>query len=400
MAVVVPGRATIFRENVIVTLSYWRERTRDLDDRAIDALDKERRNLFRAVQFGLSLPQAWETTAAIAVQVIPLVNRRMYRREWLPVLQQLLDQAPPGQERWRFRLLVQFGRMLRLQRQLDQALAIHHEARMLAETVGDIHLRALVTYNLGRDYLDRRQYAAAERYSWATIEMLHEDGSSELVAQAFDILGQAARQQGDLENSLNYLTKALEIKNFVGEGTTVMRALQELANTLRAAGRQEEAIAHYKEALEKLAPTGNELDKTLINLNLGGAYFDIEEWSSAEKALRKANSAYLRQSGNIHYRAAATVSLGNVLVKQDRLVEAEGMLRESIRLWQQLNDNLNLANAMGTLGEVLAARGNTEAEEYLTKALVLLSEYRDEPRAERLRNLFQIEKDKLPRNMR
>ena len=45
-----------------------------MGDQVIEAIDRERQNLFRAVQFGLDLPQAWETTAEIALGAIPLIN--------------------------------------------------------------------------------------------------------------------------------------------------------------------------------------------------------------------------------------------------------------------------------------------------------------------------------------
>ena len=60
-------RAVAFRNSVATTLSYWREQTHEMDDQAIVVLDQERQNLFRAVQFGLSLPQVWETTASIVL---------------------------------------------------------------------------------------------------------------------------------------------------------------------------------------------------------------------------------------------------------------------------------------------------------------------------------------------
>lgn len=398
MMMAVSSGAAAFRENVVTTLAYWRERTRDLDDQAIIELDRERQNLFRAMKFGLALPQAWEYVAVIAVQAIPLVNRRMYRTEWLPILQQLLDQAPVGQEEWRIRLLVQYGRLQRMQRQLDHALEVHQEAQTLAEELSDTQLLALVTYNLGRDYLDKRQYAEAERHSLAAIDMLGETGNQKLLALAYDTLGHAARERGNLEESLDYLTKALEINRNSDDISMLGRSLASIANTLRASGRLDEAIEFYREARQVLAPTINELDKVLISLNLGGAYFEKGDWLLAELSLRQADLIYLQQSGNLHFQAMILVSLGNVLLKQKRMGESEAMLRRSVKLWQQVEDKLNLANALGSLGEVLAAQGSPEAEAYLSEALVLLAGYRDEPYAQRLRVLFQAERDKLARD--
>jgi tetratricopeptide (TPR) repeat protein len=169
----------------------------------------------------------------------------------------------------------------------------------------------------------------------------------------------------------------------------------ELANTLRASGRLDEAIGYYEEAGRILSPTASELDKVVLAVNLGGAYFEQENWSLAETTFRQANSAYLRQSGNLHYQALVTVCLGNALLKQARLVEAEAILRQSVQLWRQADDGLNLANAVGSLAEALAAQGSPEAEAYFDEALVLLESYPEEPWAESSRRFFRDERAKL-----
>jgi hypothetical protein len=83
-----------FTNSIVAGLEYWRERTRDMDDRVIAQIDGQRQNLFRAVHFGLELEAAWPAVAEVALQTVPLVNRRMYRAEWLPVLEGLLARRP------------------------------------------------------------------------------------------------------------------------------------------------------------------------------------------------------------------------------------------------------------------------------------------------------------------
>ena len=100
----------------------------------------------------------------------------------------------------------------------------------------------------------------------------------------------------------------------------------------------------------------------------------------AEKSLRQAYSPYLRQSGNLILQATAVVSLGNVLLKQERLVEAEAYLRLAIDLWRKVDDDLNLANAIGSLGEVLVLKGEAaEAILLFDEALALLERFPEHP---------------------
>ena len=93
-----------------------------MDDQAIEEVDRERQNLFRAVQHGLTLPQAWEMTADIALGAIPLINRRLYRREWIQVLEQLISHCPPDRQQKKFELLIHLGRLQRLEQNRESAM--------------------------------------------------------------------------------------------------------------------------------------------------------------------------------------------------------------------------------------------------------------------------------------
>ena len=115
----------------------------------------------------------------------------------------------------------------------------------------------------------------------------------------------------------------------------------------------------------------------------------------AEEAFRQSYSPYLRQSGNLHYQAYLATYLGNVLLKQERFVEAEAYMRQGVTLWRQMNDDLSLANAVGSLGEVLVAQGDAAAAIPLfDEALVLLKRFQEHSRAKGLQELFEDERKK------
>jgi len=389
--------STEFRESIIAGLEYWQARTQDMDDQVIAQIDGQRQNLFRVVRFGLALDGAWALVASVALQTVPLVNRRLYREEWIPVLEAALARCPDDDLSLKFDLLIQLGRMQRLERRFADASRTLERANALARDWGDAAALARAYYNLGRLCLDRRQYEESERYSTDALDILEdlEDADQTLLAWTLDSLGRINRARGDYVEAAKYLTRRLDVERAVGDPTGIARALSELGNNQRISGQLDEAINSFREAGHLLAPTANELDKTLIQLNLGGTYFDKEEWLLAEQALRQAYSPYLRQSGDLLHRATATANLGNVLLKQERLVEAEAYLRLSIDLWRQVDDELNLANAVGSLGEVLALKGETnEAIQLFDEALAVLSKYPNHAWAMGSLKIFEAERAK------
>lgn len=98
-------------------------------------------------------------------------------------------------------------------------------------------------------------------------------------------------------------------------------------------GQLNEAVATLEQVAGLLAPTNNELDKVLVNIDLESAYYRQGSWGRAEQTFRKAFLPYLRQSGNLEYQAYLNTSLGNTLLKQERLTKVEIHMRQAVDLW-------------------------------------------------------------------
>ena len=71
------------------------------------------------------------------------------------------------------------------------------------------------------------------------------------------------------------------------------------------------------------------------------------------------------------------------------MAEAEPYLRQSLPLWQALDDSLNRGNSLATLAELLTAQEKTEeACALYQEALALLANQRTTPRGDRLYQEF------------
>ena len=169
--------------------------------------DPERQNLYRAVQYGLGLSEAWPLVADVALQSTPFVRRRMLGSEWVPILGKLLARCPENDLRRRFKLLIRLGQLHRLNMKLESARSTLQEAEVAAGRLDDKNAQAETTYNLCRNYWRGRQYAEAERCARATLEILSDFEGAEawLLAEGNRMLGVIADRRGELDKAEAFL---------------------------------------------------------------------------------------------------------------------------------------------------------------------------------------------------
>ena len=79
-----------FVHSLNAALAFWRRR---VDGEAPARLERDRHNLYRAVQLGLTLPHTQPSAMVLAANAFPFVYARGYWREWLPVVEQAASGA-------------------------------------------------------------------------------------------------------------------------------------------------------------------------------------------------------------------------------------------------------------------------------------------------------------------
>jgi tetratricopeptide (TPR) repeat protein len=385
-----------FVASLRAALAFWQPR---LDVEPAPRLDPERHNLFRAVQFGLALPATRARAAEVVAAAFPFVRARGYWREWLPLLEQARavgDELPPAAH---IRLLNRLGFLRRLNRKLDDALIAHREALAVARCSGDPVQLAWTHAYLGRALCEARHYADAEEHLHAAsqrVEGMDGERVERLIAFVHHWLGVVTYHLGRLPEAQDRLERALALRRQFGRPLLLSETLHDLANVHRAAGAYEEALTCYEEALSQLEGTGYRLERMMIHHSVGALHFSRKAYFLAEAAFRAIDFPFLRETGNVHMQAMVLVSLGNSLLYQEQYREAAATLRDSVSLWRQLQDDLELANAIGSVGEALAALGNhAEAAAAFDEALALLAQFPTDARAGRLRTLFTAELEKV-----
>ncbi|MCA9938116.1 MAG: tetratricopeptide repeat protein [Anaerolineales bacterium] len=382
---------TEFAQDVAANLHYWQtylgERT--TDDKHDFSL--ERLNLIYAVEFGLSLPQTAAITWDLLLTLYVLVEQAGYWTEWIPLYERATQQTGHIPTELHGRLLLRLGALYRLTRQLTPAIQTHQSAAQVAQILDDQYLLASVWANLSEDYRYKRAYHEAEQYARQSLAVFRRYEAGYEAACVHNTLGLLFWGQRDWSTAEFHLRQALEMGGRMLHVGMLARWLNNLAIILQNLEKFDEAQFYYEQArnyLEGAADTRAHLD---VLLSYGSFYAKQKHWHKAQSIFQEVEIT-LRQK-RLHlpaYSALVAYNLGNVLLYQNKLDEAARKLQESIVLYRELPEQIMLARALGTLGELFLAKGRHEdAQPLYNEAITLLLVESHNPEAQQLRQALE-----------
>ncbi len=386
-----------FARSVAANLAYWLAKTDEIGEETVHELDQERHNLWRAVRFGLDLEATRCAAAELILQVYQLIERRGYWQRWIPLLEMAVDSCSDEGEALIVHLLDRLGQCYRLNRQWDESVRRHQQEAEIAQSLGAARLLAKAHLNLSQTYWSLRQYDEAKAYGERALDGFEQtEGDAEQLGATLSMLGLIALGRGELETAESWLTKASDTYRSINHTVFLARTLMNLTITLERASRFEEALATGQEAWSVLEPTTYELDKARLQITLGTLYMDLQQWSQAEAAYRRADSPAVRRSGDAYLMAMAANNLGSVLMKLGRLEESNRALMRSIELARRSGGRLMLANSLGSMAETkLAMNCVEEALPYLEEAIAIASEFPDDGWGRQLLEEYRAMREKL-----
>lgn len=389
--------SALFAESIAANITYWQTRLREPSDEEIKAIDLDRTNLYRAIEFGMGLPVTWHDAANLVVQCFPFIIQRGYYRDWIPVLEKLTSGCVREDLALKGRLLDQLGLMYRRNRQLDESIASHLEEERIGEQLDDSSRKSFARMQLSAVYWRKRQYETAEKYGLAALEGFSGlDDNKEKVASCFINLGNIALGRGDLKLAEERVKQSIELYRQLENPVELANALKNLATISETAGEYDEALLILIEVVDILAPTELEIDKAAIEINIGTLYFRKEQLDLAEAAFRRADSPYMKEFGPVYYRALTANNLGNVYLLREEWERAERHLRISVRLFRKAKAQINLANSLSGIAEALVGMDKPdEAIPLYDEAIEIVVAHPDDAWAQRLQQEFIGARDKL-----
>jgi len=181
----------------------------------------------------------------------------------------------------------------------------------------------------------------------------------------YNLLGSAYHLKGDLENALLYFSKSLRFAEELGDKSSELAQLNNIALIFLKEGELDKALDYLDKSLELAT---NENDKASRYNNIGVIYSDKGEYVKAVDYFKKAIESYTQCDSYVG-SAQAMLNLGNTYRKMKDFNNAYFYLQEGLKMVQKAEDKFWEAVGYGNLGWYFKDQGNKKlAKDYLSKA--------------------------------
>ncbi|NQV16642.1 tetratricopeptide repeat protein [bacterium] len=212
-------------------------------------------------------------------------------------------------------------------------------------------------------------YAEAESLIREALFTAEEEGNLSDIASSLHNLGTILSRMARYVEALEYYSKALEIKEQLGEqGSSVATTLNQLAQVYYAIGQPQQAELLYEKSLSIVESLGDKNSEAITLSNLASVYASQDRLSEAEALYRRALA--IQESLGSWQSAKTYNNLGNLYFELRDFEHAHLALQKSITLMkQQLGEtHPDTSSVINNLAYVLAEEGKNE------EALKLFSE--------------------------
>ncbi len=382
-----------FIQSIQSGLRYWQKKTKAMGPTQLQWLDTRRHNLHQAIIFGLNQPETWEDTAKLLLQTFDFSEWHSYWQEWVSVFEQALTNAPEKETGLYGRLQNRLGQLYRLDNQLPLAKAQHQAALALAQQLQDEELLA-ITYNcIAEFHLSQKNVELTKANGQAALELTRAKPElRRLEAFTHRILGQIEGYTGNYTAAIKHYQHAGHYWREVNNHIYLARSLTDLGNAYVNNKEFSSAEKAYEEAGEIFASSEYMKDKAIVYLNLGVLHYRQEAWPEAEAAFLQINPISLQEQKEFGLLAQFYNNVGNVYLKMAQWGKASDYLTEAIKIFRQRNVEDELGNSLGTIASVYVQLGDrTRALHCFEEALALLAKFPESAWAQRLSVEFRAE---------
>ncbi|TML59076.1 MAG: tetratricopeptide repeat protein [Actinobacteria bacterium] len=185
------------------------------------------------------------------------------------------------------------------------------------------------------------------------------DVPSELRANALNMLGILAGEQGEFDDARVRFKAALEDAHAVGSTRVISSALVNLGNLAFFGGELDAARDLYKESIEYFASLDDVRGQALAKENVGLMALTADDVPEAVTWLTAALEL-AREVGDDREIGAASRSLAAAMIELGDSAQAESLLAESLALARELGEPHGIAVCLDTFAGLAATAGEVE----------------------------------------
>jgi len=330
-----------------------------------EALVEQRRYDEAVLEFETSLEAARElAVSSFAVRALAgLAWARMELGELQAAIQLLLDaralaEGPASSDVERADILFRLGVCRYKLSSIQTAAGLLDEALLLAERSGHPcdRLRAEILLWRSRCYRHQRDFLAARENVERALELAEALNDPATAANAYFQASLVADREGHPGLARSYAERARSRYEEIADRAMVGRLLNNLGAFTHLLGRSDEAVEYLKDALRVLLDQGSDVEAAHVVCSLAEIHLGMGRFEDAESEARTSLDLLGDRVDYIQEIGTAQLALGRSLMEQDRLDEAQGILRAADRSFEQLASAGHRASVWVALGDLASKR--------------------------------------------
>lgn len=380
-----------FLNGLINYLLYWDLQADKIIDGKLFETKVDKSNLFKVIQHGLYLPQTRTAAVGILIKIYAWIDKLSDWLFWLPLFEKAIESSATDKPKLRCQLLIFYGKLLRSTQQNDKAALVHHQALEVAAYMNNSEWLAKAHLQLSDSYRLMKNYDEAEQHGKLAVHLFQElDKMEESLCHTFVTLSLISTERGNFILAERQLQTAFDFSFHLLDDDIKARLLNIMAVILQGQERFEEAEKTFLQSLFLLENSRSMLDLFNVQNSLAALYYNMGRYERAERIYRDLEMRFRHQTGYKFYYTMALTNLGNVLLAQSKLDEAEQLEKASMSQWIQFGDEIHQANATGILAEIYVNQNKLpEAKKLFRKSIILLEKYPENERSRRLQKDFK-----------
>jgi len=233
-------------------------------------------------------------------------------------------------------------------------------------SLGDRRGEALVHLNLGYSYLDSGRTTEATQEFDSALSGWRELSDQRGEARALTARGELFTLLGDRYAAADSHNTARALFRLIGDRQGEAVTSNGLAKVFEDLNRKQEALDNYSLAMRLNHDIGNRDSEAVGAYYVGRVSRDLGDLPRALDYLNE-SLALCRKLGKKRIEALVSMDLAPILIKQQKLNEAEKVYQSTLRYYESISDIRRQAFAHQGLGEIHRVRGQGAAaiDEYL-----------------------------------
>ncbi|MCB0107025.1 MAG: tetratricopeptide repeat protein [Caldilineaceae bacterium] len=345
----------LFQEYIISSIGYLTVLVQTTP--ALLSVD-DRRQALHALSYALRLPQTWRAARALLLGMASKMERAGYRTEWLPYLQQGVQQSQHQNDTaTAAELAIHVGYTYFLQGDYAEADAWFTKSWHCFQQLNDLVGQGTALNRMAMVAQRQRAFAQAEHLVAQALSLLADYPER---ANSYTVLGEVALETRAWSQAERWFRQALQIWEEHDDRRRCAWGERNLGVALLEQADYAGAIHCYQQAMMLLEQEADRVNLATVQLNLGVIFSRTNRPREALPLYEKA-AAIFRETQDQPYLAMIYTNQAIAYRRLQQWQPAEESCRAAIALWTKIGDIKNLLNAKDELGLILQGQGLLEA---------------------------------------